>query len=192
MGNGTGGVTAHAKLSIKDSAISANVGQGVRGNDSVSIKNSVIDLNGADGVYSFGTGFSGGRIKIVSSEVTNNGGHGIWGDSRPTITVIDSTVSGNWLDGIHDTSSNRLKVISSTVMNNGHHGVLTMGCIAPRITDTTVTGNDTDGAYCGVSNTCADVASCVEPTLLGTTTCDTSYDTLSGFPGSNWSVCSLD
>ena len=192
MGNGAVGINASTKVSIRDSAISANVGQGVRGNDSVSIKNSVVDLNEADGVYGFGTGFSGGRIKIVSSEVTNNGGHGIWGDDRPTITVMHSTVSGNWLDGIHDTAINRLKVTGSTLESNGRHGIFQTGCIAPRITDTSVTGNATDGAYCGVSGTCADVSSCVEPKLLGTTTCETSYDTLSGFPGNNWGVCSFD
>lgn len=82
----------------------------------------------------------------------------------------------------------------SVISNNGLHGVSTIAtmieCPDVTIVDSTVTGNGTD-AVCGVAETCADVAACNLPTVTNTT-CNTSYDVNSGFPGTSWGVCALD
>ncbi len=46
-------------------------------------------------------------------------------------------------------------------------------------------------AVFAISMTCADVAALTFPTLKNTT-CETSYDGTSGFPGQSWGVCALD
>jgi hypothetical protein len=90
----------------------------------------------------------------------------------------------------------RVKAKDSGINANGIHGIVT-NCpaafpgVRAILTDSTLTGNGTD-VSCGVAQTCADVSPCVPPSLKGTTTCDTSYQVDSGFPGLTWGVCGLD
>ena len=192
IGNQSDGVRG-GKVSVKDSLVSANTLQGIKGRERTFVKDSVVELNGTHGVAGSGVGFNGGNIKVFSSEILNNGEHGIFTD-RPTLTVTGSTISGNWLDGIHDSTLHKLKVTTSAVTNNGRSGIYLPWCRGARITDSTLTGNATDGAYCGTTATCADLSACgsTPPVFVGSVTCDTSYDVESGFPGNSLGVCSLD
>ena len=63
-------------------------------------------------------------------------------------------------------------------------------CEVVTIVDSSITGNSLD-VDCGVIQTCSDVSTCRLPTVTNTT-CNTSCDTNSGFPGTNWDVCALD
>lgn len=134
-------------------------------------------------------------IRVVGSTISNNGGDGIRGAPNQ-LAVTNSDVSGNGLDGIHVTGA--VKILDSTVTANGRSGIDTEGsmfstCGPVRLLNTVVAGNGTDGAACGVTETCADLATCGEPAmLLDGSTCETSYDTNSGFPGTNWGLCALD
>ena len=98
----------------------------------------------------------------------------VFGDHGVIRVLNGSQIANNGLDGISDgpadpdTSSFRPVVFKDSI----------------------VTGNGTD-ASCGVSRTCADLATALEPRLTNTT-CDHSYDTNSGFPGTDWNVCTLD
>ena len=187
-GNGLG-VAGGSKLSIVGSTIAFNAGDGAATTQAVSVRDSVVDQNDGSGV----SAFNFGRVKIKSTEITNNGEHGITAGDSSQISVVDSMIVGNALDGIDDASNDRLKIASSTISGNGLNGIRQddNNCSGARITDSTITGNGTDGATCGVSETCADISSCESPSL-SSVTCDTSYDTQSGFPGTSWGVCALD
>lgn len=207
------GVTASKKIVVVDSDVSANPGLGLWGAPRIIVRRSTVTLNGQDGIH-------GGTIKVVDSAVGSNGGPGVYGTSDQIVilgstvsnnggdgifhegglkpvTVKESTISGNALSGIRDEGAENLRVLQNSVITgNGLHGIYatntdaTPDNCAQTIRDSVVTGNGTD-PNCGVTETCADLAACDVPNILNVT-CDISYDTLSGFPGTSWSVCSLD
>jgi hypothetical protein len=127
-------------------------------------------------------------VNVQDSDISSNGGNGIEG-SGSNITVRLSRVNTNAGIGIANVGA-RTDVRGSTVENNGIHGVRVFSDVAPKIVDSIVTGNGTD-ASCGVGQTCADIASEDFPIVVDTT-CDTSYELFSGFPGTTWGVCSSD
>jgi hypothetical protein len=165
---GTEGVGVGFRLKIVDSVVTGHSGPGIR---------SPIDAN----------------MRILRTDVSGNGEDGIQSPNGPgRLTVKESTITNNALDGI--LFFGRMKIISgSTVTGNGLNGINSgdvINCENVTVRDSILTGNGID-ASCGVAQTCADVATCDFPSLSGTT-CDTSYDTGSGFPGTNWGVCALD
>ena len=145
------------------------------------------------------TRFERNRVKVLSSEITNNFGHGIHADGGVKISLKDTLVSGNALNGyIQKGAFVPVKISGGSITDNGlsgiHHTEVVGGgrcTIAAKISDSTITGNGTDEAVCGVSETCSDVSSCRLPNM-SSVTCDTSYDTTSGFPGTSWGICALD
>ncbi len=182
----------NGRVTVRNSTVSGSGDAGIRGTQ-VSVIDSSVTGNAGSGVAFFG---GPERLRVVRSGITANGGRGISGESAGRVVIKDSDVSGNALEGIFE-----LDVISiegSTITNNGRSGVSTgstavFSLCDVRISDSTFSGNGTDLAVCGVSETCADIATCGQaPDLQGTTTCETSYDTDSGFPGTSWGVCSLD
>ncbi len=178
---------------IRDSMITDGDMHGV-GADLVVVVDSEITGHAGNGVVGYHS------AKIVRSTVSGNSGRGI--SRLPSgapplgrLLIRDSDVSGNGLEGVFQIDN--IRVSGSTVTMNGRSGISTgtdvgSNCPRLRLSDSTVTGNGTDGAVCGVSETCADLATCLQPPVLNNTTCNTSYDTDSGFPGTSWSVCSLD
>jgi hypothetical protein len=214
------GVSGGNNAVVVDSDVSSNPGQGVLAGEKAVVRGSTVSFNGQQGI-SAGPGFTTSGPKVVDSAVMGNGGAGIEGSgsgrmmvirsnvsgnggqgilqglgTRPVI-VRESTISGNALEGIRDESAHDTKILqNSTITGNGLHGIYSANTVAtpdectPLIRDSIVTGNGTD-ADCGVTETCADLAACAVPNLLNVT-CDTSYDTLSGFPGTSWGVCALD
>ncbi len=207
---GTGVISSKAK--IIDSEVSNNGELGVLGARSASIKRSTISGNGFDGVATndklvrvtdsiiTGNGIAGidlpifSKAKILRSDVSGNIAQGVRGEAQ-RVVVRDSTINNNGAEGIlQDLFLGVIKLTDSTVTGNALDGIAqvdtqTTQC---RITlkGSTVTGNGTD-ASCGVSRTCADLTSCGLPEL-SSSTCDTSYDVASGFPGVSWGVCALD
>lgn len=167
IGNGTYGASSD-KNRFVDSVISGNGEEGIRlflGSERLKVLRTTIDGNGSDGVF-----LAGVRTLIRDSTITNNGGHGLNRASRK-LKVVGSTVSDNRLNGVDAPGF--------------------AGCtVALQFVGSTISGNGSDPS-CGVSVTCADIASCAPPSLSAST-CDTSYDTNSGFPGLSWGVCALD
>ncbi len=185
-------INAVDTVTVRNSTVNGAGDAGIVGTR-VSVIDSEVSGNAGSGIDFFG---GPERLRVIRSQIINNGGRGISGESAGHVVIKDSDVSGNALEGIFE-----LDVISiegSTITNNGRSGVSTgntamFSLCDVQITDSTLSGNGTDLAVCGVSETCADVATCGQaPDLGGTTTCETSYDTDSGFPGTSWGVCSLD
>jgi hypothetical protein len=170
-GAGEAAVFAGDRLRLVDSTISDSAGNGISTTNTT-------------------------RIRITGSAITGNGGRGIAGGGFHPFTIKDSNISGNAFEGIFHTS--RVRLIRSTVNNNGRSGVNTgeqfmSSCGPVRLVASTVTGNGTDAGVCGVSETCSDVSTCAAPAALTQgSTCGTSYDTDSGFPGTSWGICTLD
>ena len=202
-GHGDHGVRTGTAL-IKDSVVSSNAGDAVVSGGSIVLRNSNVQNNGGYGVSGSrvnvkeslisgngNDGIAGGdNLKLLDSTVTMNAGNGVSGDK---MSIRGTTVADNLFSGIVSTFS-KLKLSESTVSGNGLHGVFrdySFGCDAGiKLHSSTLTGNGTD-IDCGSIQTCADVSTCSVPTLTAST-CETSYDSTSGFPGTSWGICALD
>jgi hypothetical protein len=187
-----GRLGASDRIVLLNSTIAGGSGDGIGSGGSVKVINSTITGNA-------GSGIAGGSpnitLKVVRSDISNNGQKGVlWYSNYGSVSIRESTISGNVEEGVFSGGTLRISRASS-VTGNGLDGVssglsVPTECDRITITDSTITGNGTD-ADCGVSITCADITWCREPSVRDTS-CDTSYDTNSGFPGTNWGVCALD
>jgi hypothetical protein len=190
------------RMRVYGSTISANGMEGIRAQLGIYLVDSEVSGNGGGGVLNDGDLgedkpdhppiYHCSSTIIRNSQIHDNTGFGIQSGGR-SIKVSDSQVYLNSGEGIAGRSMCRgkLSVSDSTVTDNGLHGlVMNEEDSTTRASGVTATGNGTD-ASCGVSQVCADVATIVEPTVVGST-CETSYVLDSGMPGSSWSVCSLD
>jgi hypothetical protein len=176
---------------------------------SVRVEDSILSECGEHGVFS---GNSFGRL-IVADSVVSGGDNGVFGlntvilknseihDSGAqalggiNVKAVDSTISGATRDGIRlwfFSERSSVRLVRTEVSGIARNGVLT-NQEEDRVTlkDSSVTGSGFD-ADCGATETCADLATYAPPVLLGSSTCDTSYDLDSGFPGTNWGVCASD
>lgn len=188
-GNVFFGGAANDRLTVKDSQITSNGGFGLRGAEKNRIIDSTISGNVAEGIL---LDLSSERLRVIRSTIDANGSDGVFTDGARTL-IRDSTITNNGGNGIdHGLNLPPLKLVATTVSGNAFHGVVVTGFSDCDLTavGSAFSGNGTDLA-CGATQSCADVASCVSP-KLSATTCDTSYDTNSGFPGTSWGVCSLD
>ncbi len=135
-------------------------------------------------------------VLLLRSEISGNAGRGIATGGGKQLVLQDSTITGNGEEGVYHPG--RARIVGTTITGNGRSGFSSgpssmSSCGPIKVISSTVTGNGTDGAVCGVSETCADLSTCTEAAILTEgSVCDTSYDTDSGFPGSNWAICSLD
>jgi len=194
--NDVDGAWAGDTISVKDSTVVGNTGYGLYAGDRLNAKLTVASNNTDTGLF-------GWRLKAVDCTANDNGFAGIrgsWQGGRVARIIVngngsygltghlkakDVTANGNGDTGVVAGSYPLMKNITAT--DNGVYGIQYAG----KLKDSLVTGNGTS-PDCGVVVTCADLASFELPTLLGTTTCDTSYQLDSGFPGSSYGVCSLD
>jgi hypothetical protein len=147
---------------------------------------------------------TGAGLTVRNMTITGNAAavHGANNAGTATANIIDSTITGNG-EGV--AAQKAVRVTRSSITGNGTFGVTADqtlsvsvgdGCRRGRtvvtLKDTTVTGNDTD-PDCGVTELCADVATCDKPPRLsGTSTCERSHMNSTGFPGGDWDVCTLD
>jgi hypothetical protein len=145
------------------------------------------------GVDGDGIRHSKGQLTVREVTVTGNTGHGV--DSMSgKVKLEGATITDNGIDGVAAFVS--VNAMESTVTRNGRFGISTRPdwsvpggapCAETnkasfRLNFTTVTGNGT-AADCGSTLACADVAVCVRPPALRSSTCGTSYRLESGIPG---------
>jgi hypothetical protein len=162
------GLECFKACKLTGGTISGN-GDGLRGGAGAVIKGVTISGNTGYGVR-MQNNARRAKAKILNSSITDNGDEGVFADR--SVSVRDSAITGNGTFGATAGSSD-----CST------NGVV-------KLKNADVTGNGIDPA-CGVSERCADVASCRLPRVIGST-CGTSYMQNSGFPGDDWNVCTLD
>jgi hypothetical protein len=188
------------RLRIEDSTVDDNGAEGIFARAGVFLLRSSVSGNGADGIFDSGSVFNPNRelcssVLIRESAINGNTGSGLRSGGR-SAKIDQSDVTGNGSSGVDgfDGCQGRVKVqvSNSTIDGNALYGVRAdaLDRCTVRASDCQITGNGTD-ADCGVTLTCADVASCSLPSVRDTS-CETSYDLGSGFPGTSWGVCSLD
>ncbi len=197
-------------VSVIESDLSNAIGACVVAlNKSAVIRGSTLSDCGTDGVFGFmyrqqvrvldstiagsdGDGIdvpTGTQVKVLRSQISGNAGRGIATGGNRRLIIKDSSIVGNGEGGVYHPSLAR--IVRTTITGNGGSGV--SSCFGSlRIATSTITGNGTNGAVCGVSETCADLSTCEAPVLTDGSVCGTSYESDSGFPGTNWGVCSAD
>jgi hypothetical protein len=157
-GEGGGGIRNDGTLTLTDCAISANVskviddgfgdlspgiGGGIRNNGSLTITNSIISGNTAASAPDTGTGGANGL------------GGGIYNVSPNTVTIQDSTVSGNtatlgggFMDDFGTMNITRCAIVSNSADVGG--GIYTGGTMT--VKDTTISGNTIGPGFSGLSS----------------------------------------
>ncbi len=205
-GSDTDGVLISARGgAIVDSVITGNAGAGVRiaSANPVKIVRTMITNNGEAGVRAA----SRRPVTIRDTTIDGNGWEGIFARYVSRLILIDSVVTNNGRDGLvvdqafplgreGSPPSSRFRRVTVTgnnlsgIVHCCYHSSRERPCYL-RAVQSTFSNNAVDTSVCGVTQTCADIATC-DPPRLADTTCEYSYDTNSGFPGSSWGVCSLD
>ncbi len=192
---------------VSNCTINDNGGTGIEVISGIDLRDSTVSGNGEGGVSDVGQWVSYhpdkpqkypcGSASVLGSHIDGNTGTGFSSGSR-TIKVRESEASNNSGEGFTVSSpyscTRQLRVTDSIANGNGLHGIDGSAVDNPDarlgVKGTTASGNGTDPS-CGVSQTCADVAHGSLP-RVSTTTCASSYDSNSGFPGTSWGVCSSD
>ena len=123
----------------------------------VSIKNTTVRNMAAGGLELTGTGIAGSgvtlRVLIDGSYIEKNVGRGIV-PSRAVVTLRDSVVNGNSLDGVYtDFADAEINVVNSDISHNGGNGIQMTTFSGPglpgqraRLTNSSITNN----GGCGV------------------------------------------
>jgi hypothetical protein len=200
---GASGVGIFGQSKIRDSNIVDNPGTGIV-IPAGKIRNSTITGNGTAGIeHGFFGHFKGsGKLRIDDSDISNNGIGVRLREHANKLDLSSSTITGNIAQGVWtDTEGfrgadggERIRIRDSGISGNGLSGIsvfVPSECEPVVVSNSTIAGNGLDAAVCGITETCADISVCVPPELSGVT-CDTSYDTTSGFPGTSWGVCAVD
>jgi hypothetical protein len=197
---------------VSESLIQLNGSTGIDFTDYVKIEETEVFDNAGDGIH------GGPSFRAFRVHVERNGGSGIVLSSVERNTLVQlAEVSDNGIDGIrvdgpqlhrirlkfafvrrngrYGINAKHVDIHQSRIDDNAIHGVYSAPggdpCIA-RLDRYSFLGNGTD-ASCGVSVTCADIAICDPPLAFNQNSeCTTSYDTESGFPGTNWGICDAD
>jgi len=185
-GFGTG--VAGANVQLSNSLVAGNLAYGVDAYVGIEAVSSIISINGGGGLHA-----RMGGVSVDDTQVTENGGNGV--RALEGVIVTGSTIADNAGDGVQNFSAPAI-VVDSTVTGNGGHGVRSddSDCFPADdldLVNTVVTGNGL-GDDCGETRACADVVACNPPLLRRGTSCDTSYQMMSGLPGMNWQACALD
>ncbi len=190
-GSAFAGIVAFGSLRTSNVDLTNHVAYGLECFKSCKISGGTISGNG-DGVV------GGANAQLSGVTIVGNAGYGARvANGRGTASLIlrdGSTVSNNGDEGV--TAERKIAVYDSTVTGNAEHG-LSAGLSdcsksgTVKLRNAIVTGNGT-APDCGVTETCADVASCRQPSVKDGSTCGTSYVPNSGFPGEDWNVCTLD
>lgn len=126
-----------------------NVGTGVTG---VTLH----DLTIENGSATFGGGiYNNGTLTLTDSTVSGNSGSGIYNYQFGTMTIIDSTVAKNLNgDGIHN--GHTMTVIASTISGNPGYGISSSGNSAvAHLGATIVAGNTTGNCLAGAAGNIA-------------------------------------
>lgn len=185
------GIEATEFLKVDTCEISANTGDGIHANITFKAQRMVLINNGGSGLV---INDIDGPAKVFFSEVSDNGGDGVRveGIHKAKLRLKYAFLRRNGGSGI---VSRDLRAAFTRADDNAIHGIYAPsnpeGCKV-RLNRFSMVGNGT-APTCGVSQTCADIASCDE--LIERhpeTACETSWDSDSGFPGSSLGICDAD
>jgi hypothetical protein len=157
-----GAIGGGTRMTLQNVDISNTPVTGVYAAD-LSMRRSTVSGNGKIGVFHVGN-----KLKIIDSEINDNG-------SRAIMTFGADT---------------KVRMRRATITGNAGHGILTHDKLSIR--DSTITGNGLDPVGCdyylSLGMPCADITTTAAPKVLNTD-CDTSvnFDT-----GTTWNVCAFD
>jgi hypothetical protein len=173
---------------VEDSLVAGNAKGGIDAVDLVEMERSIASLN-----TGFGVRARTGSVSIHGGTVSENEFSGIY--ALTGVIVTDSLIHDNARDGIENYSGECL-VLRTKVTHNGRHGVRSgdSDCYPSdlvEVTESEVTGNGWAN-YCSVGGVCADLVACDRPQVDSRNSCGTTYQMMSGRPGSNWSICRND
>ncbi len=117
------GIYSTGELTVRRCTISDNSSEGIGTEGTATIEDSTISDNDSSGVFNKGTATI--RRSTISGNISLDFGGGIYNDIDGTLTLINSTVSGNstgtgtdYGGGIYNSGSATLKVSSSTIADN--------------------------------------------------------------------------
>ena len=161
--------------------------QRVKASGGVRVSNSVITSTGCagDAIRASRKAVIKNTVVTGSSEAAVGAGSGHpYSRSPRTVTVKDSQLSTNGLYGI---TAGRVKITDSTVTGGSLYGVLAGKAV---LRGASVSGS-ADDPICGVTETCADIGA-GRARVNSDSSCETSYQNGSGFPGDDLDICSLD
>lgn len=185
------GIVSTQYLLVNTVEVSENIGDGIQADKAFKSRFLNSLSNGGTGLVMASID---GPARVFFTEISDNGGDGIRVDGSHIKLLFTRWcfVRRNAGSGI---VSHNLRATFTRADDNGLFGVVGLpnaeGCKL-RLNRFSMSGNATDAA-CGVSQTCADIASCDELMFFHPeTACATSYDTNSGFPGTSLGVCPGD
>jgi hypothetical protein len=149
---GGGIFNIHGTMSITNCAVSGNQslaggggnGGGIYNLGTMSIKNSTVSNN-------FSSAFAGGianygTMTVIGSTVNGNsasrgdGGGILNSDIATTMSVTDSTISGNSGDGIFDNNDGTMNVTNCTISGNSGYGIRNFGGVV-KVGNNIIAGN---------------------------------------------------
>jgi hypothetical protein len=186
--SGFGIGVAAGSVYVEDSLVAGNAKGGIDAVDLVEMERSIASLNGG-----FGVRAKTGSVSMVGSTVSENAFSGIY--ALTGVIATDSSIYENARDGIENYSGVCL-ILRSNVTNNGQHGVRTgdSDCYPSdllEVTESEVKGNGW-ASHCSSGGVCADLVACERPQVDSPSACGTTYQMMSGVPGSNWGACRND
>lgn len=180
--NGRGILAEDAGLRLRDAVVAGNAASGVQIEgpnflrNKVRVRDSIVADNGEHGLWA-------GKVRMVDTDCTGNGRHGV---VSTTTKIRGGSFSGNGERGIVSAIGARVRGVTAT--GNGRAGINVNQATAT-LTDVTALDNANDASYCA-SSICADITTAFGVIKLGgTSTCETSYNTLQGV---TLGLCSLD
>lgn len=147
-----GGIYTNGDTLIQDSTVTGHIAGGVYAiNSDLTIDNSLINFNGKYGIAAVGISSTATNVSISNSIIENNyalsmvgdDGEGLAATGNVSLTVSNSTISGNGKEGIETTSnvsySPTLMVTNSIIQENNDGGIDSTGDVT--ILDTQIFSN---------------------------------------------------
>jgi hypothetical protein len=123
--NGTGGITVDSGgtfTNVNLTTVQNNTGSGIYSKAQISVYSSTIVSNTFGGI-SLDVGAD--NSLILDSDISNNnGGSGIFLNGVNNVTIgRNSTISGNYAEGVNVRNSSVVSIENSTISNNGQNGL---------------------------------------------------------------------
>ena len=164
---------------LDDSTVSDNGGDGMYNNGTVTLNSSTVSANSGIGIFSQGSVGPEATVALTNSTVSDNVGQGIYSNDGGSVTLTNSSVSGNSagisLDDVSGSLTNStissnsgagilngdvVTLTNSTISGNGGGGILNSGVVT--LTNSTVAGNSGVGIFGGATLTSSIVANTLD------------------------------
>ncbi len=136
---------------IADNEMQLNRVEGLRvlGSDNVSVLNNHIHDNQYQDFVT-GTGVRVGNssnARIEGNQILDNHGHGLRLDDSDDAVVINNTMIGSGVQGVHLTGSNAVQIIDNEILANSRYGLLLHDSEAVLLENNRINGNASRGLY---------------------------------------------